>query len=62
MQDIELRFLERIEEMQASGEVPMGRRVRVLQWRKRYATYGTALALGWVWTDWQDVPMVQEGE
>lgn len=58
MEDIELRFLERTEDVQGSGEAATCRRVRVLQWRKRFRTLGTALGPGWTWTEWEDVPLV----
>ena len=60
LEAIELRFLERTEKTMCDGDYEVGKRVRVLQWRKRLRKPGTDLGPGWVWTDWEDVPLVIE--
>jgi hypothetical protein len=54
MKDIELRFVERDERNQLDTYTANVRKVRVLQYRKKYQST--------VWTDWQDVPLEVEEE
>ena len=54
---IDLRFLERTEEVQPSGASPTSRRVRVLQWRQRIVLHGAWPVVDW--TEWVDVPLVE---
>lgn len=59
MEDIELRFLERTETLQPSGESEFCRRVQVLQYRRAILVdAGGDQGVGLMWTEWQDVPLV----
>ena len=59
---IELRWIEREEESQACGEVSIGHRVRVLQYRDARYELADRLTGEPVYTgsDWQDVPLVTD--
>ena len=54
MKDIELRFVERDERNQVDTYTAFVRKIKVLQYRKKYQST--------VWTDWQDVPLEVEEE
>jgi hypothetical protein len=54
MNNIELRFVERDERNQVDTYTAFVRKIKVLQYRKKYQST--------VWTDWQDVPLEVEEE
>jgi hypothetical protein len=72
VEDVELRFVEREQPTPESfalprGEMPVFKRVRILQMRKlvRRPIPGPFIVVGEgygpeEWTDWQDVPLVKE--
>ena len=57
MKDIELRFVERDERNQVDTYTAYVRKIKVLQYRKKYPMTSEI-----VWSDWQDVPLEVEEE
>ena len=57
MKDIELRFVERDQRDQLDTYMAIVRKIKVLQYRKKYPMTSEI-----VWSDWQDVPLEVEEE
>jgi hypothetical protein len=57
MKDIELRFVERDQRDQLDTYTAIVRKIKVLQYRKKYPMTSEI-----VWSDWQDVPLEVEEE
>ena len=57
MKDIELRFVERDWRDQLDTYTAIVRKIKVLQYRKKYPMTSEI-----VWSDWQDVPLEVEEE
>ena len=57
MKDIELRFVERDFRDQLDPYMAIVRKIKVLQYRKKYPMTSEI-----IWSDWQDVPLEVEEE